>query len=150
MPTSNSLKRSIRLHCLRLAPGLMAVALMAGCYSARPSARSTPEACAALVQALNNQRSSFVARVKSIRSQHILVLDYDRQMIAALNKRRAELESTALLAMSVNDDVSGCSGEQLSDLRREAHEEMTSLQSFLTTFNRALKEDPAGVYIDLR
>jgi len=150
MATSIRLRSSVHLRWLRRAPGFLALAVLAGCSSPRQSSQSAPEACARLSQTLVDEKMAFVARVKAIRDQHLLVRDYDRQMIAALNQRRAALESTSLTELSVSEEIFGCSGEQLGDLRREAHEEMTSLQSFLSTFNRALREDTSEVYIDRR
>jgi len=148
MATSKPLKRTIRLRWLPSALAFLAVGSLAGCSSQHRSAQNTAEACAQLSKALTDQKVAFLSRVRYIRNQDLLVLDYDRQMIAALNERRAAIEATSLTELSVSDEVSGCSGETLGELQREAHEEMTSLQSFLNTFNRAVKVDPPGQYID--
>jgi len=71
-------------------------------------------------------------------------------MIALLDERRTAIRSTLLTDASADEGVSGCSGQQLEDLRREALQEMVRLQGFLVTFRRALREDPAGVFIDAR
>jgi hypothetical protein len=91
---------------------------------------------------------TFLERAKTIRDQHLLLQDYDRQMIAALTARRNEIEATSLMEMSVSDEIAGCSGKPLENLRWEAREEMSSLQSYLNEFQRALRSDPDGVFID--
>jgi hypothetical protein len=150
MTPSKRLKKSIRPRWLPVALGFVAFGYLTGCSTPSQPSQGTSEACAKLAETLTDQKIAFVARVKTIRDQHLLALDYDRQMIAALNQRRAAIESTELTELSVADEVSGCSGEPLGVLRRQAHEEMTSLQSFLVIFNRALKVDPAGAYIEQR
>lgn len=77
-----------------------------------------------------------------------MLQEYDRQMIAAINERRTALQTTKLTELSVSDDVDGCSGKELDDLRYRAQQEMANLRSYLSDFNRALKSDPDGVYID--
>jgi len=139
-------KTSFNLQCRAL--GFLVLAFLPGCSSPRQPPPRVTEACAALAKTVANQENAFVARVQAIRVQHILVQDYDRQMIAALNERRAALLSTALTEVSVNEDLSGCSGKPLADLRLQAKEEIARLQGFLNTFHRALKEDPEGVFID--
>jgi len=78
----------------------------------------------------------------------VVVQDYDRQMIAAITERRAALQATKLTELSVSDEVAGCSGKELDDLRYRAQRELANLRSYLSDFNRALKTDPDGVYID--
>ena len=78
----------------------------------------------------------------------MVVQDYDRQMIAAITERRAALQATKLTELSVSDEVAGCSGKELDDLRYRAQRELANLRSYLSDFNRALKTDPDGVYID--
>jgi hypothetical protein len=48
----------------------------------------------------------------------------------------------------VADEVAGCSGKQLDDLRYRAQQELANMRSYLNDFNRALKTDPDGVFID--
>jgi hypothetical protein len=131
-----------------LALAFLALGFLAGCSRPRPPSPGVPEACADLAKTMANQENAFVARVQAIRKQHILLQDYDRQMIAALEERRAALQSTALTGLSVKEDLAGCSGKALADLRLQAREEMMRLQDFLNTFHRALNKDPKGVFID--
>jgi hypothetical protein len=148
MATLDPLKRRLDPRCLRLELGLALVAFLAGCSShAKPSPHEA-QACAALAKALANQENDFVARVRAIREQHVLIQEYDRQMIAAIIERRTALQSTSLTEMSVSEEVAGCSGQPLDDLRRQAQQQMVDLKAFLSTFRRALKWDPQGVYID--
>jgi len=101
-----------------------------------------------LAQTIADQENTFVARAQLIRGQHILLQDYDRQMIALLTERRNSIESTVLTDASADEGVSGCFGQQLESLRVEAFQEMVLLQKHLNTFRRDLREDPAGVFID--
>lgn len=97
---------------------------------------------------MTDQEQDFVSRVQEIRAEHLFIRDYDRRMIAAISDRRAALQATKLTELSVTEEVGGCTGTQLDDLRSRAQQEMANLRDFLNDFNRALKTDPAGVYID--
>jgi hypothetical protein len=97
---------------------------------------------------MTDQEQAFVIRAQSIRSEHVVLQDYDRQMIAAIIDRRAALQATKLTELSVTEEVAGCSGKQLDDLRDRAQQELANLRDYLNDFNRALKTDPAGVFID--
>lgn len=130
--------------CLTIA---LAVILGACSSPSRESAANTA-ACSALSKSLTDQGQAFVARAQFIRAQHLLLQDYDRQMIDAITERRAALQATKLIELSVSDEVAGCSGKQLDDLRYRAQEEMANLRSYLNDFNRALKTDPDGIFID--
>jgi hypothetical protein len=121
---------------------------LAGCSGPRPETAANSAACSALSKNLTDREQAFVARAQAIRAEHVVLQDYDRQMIAAISDRRTELLATKLTELSVSDEVEGCSGKQLDDLRYRAREELANLRSYLDDFNRALKTDPAGVYID--
>jgi len=69
-------------------------------------------------------------------------------MIAMITDRRTALQATKLTELSVSDEISGCSGQPLDDLRHRAQQELANLRSYLNDFNRALKTDPDGVFID--
>jgi len=122
--------------------------LLVGCSSPIRDSAANAAACAALSKSLLDQEQAFVARAQTIRAQHVLIQDYDRQMIAVILERRTALQATKLTELSVSDDFAGCSGKQLDDLRHRAQQEMLNLRSYLADFNRALKTDPEGVYID--
>jgi hypothetical protein len=139
-----------RMRCAQFAIGLLVLASQCDCSRSRAQDRHVTEACGILAQSMADQESTFVARAQAIRRTHILLQDYDRQMIALLEERRTAIRSTLLTDSSADEGVSGCSGQQLEDLRREALQEMVRLQGFLVTFRRALREDPAGVFIDAR
>jgi hypothetical protein len=130
--------------------GLLVLVLASQCDCARPRAQTprVAEACAILTQSLADRENAFVARAQAIRGTHILLQDYDRQMMALIEERRAAIRSAVLTDSSADEGVSGCSGPQLEDLRKEALQEMNRLQAFLNTFRRALQDDPAGVFID--
>ena len=123
-------------------------ALLWACTAPRRDTVAIAAACDTLSKALTDQEQSFVTQAQSIRAEHVVLQDYDRQMISAITKRRAALQATKLTELSVSDDVAGCSGEQLEDLRSRAQAEMANLRDFLKDFNRALKNDPEGVFID--
>ena len=89
-----------------------------------------------------------MVKAQSIRRRHLLLQDYDRQMIAAIIDRRKALQDTKLTELSVSEEVGGCTGPQLEDLRYRAQQEMANLRDFLSDFNRALKTDPDGIFID--
>lgn len=135
---------------MQLAVGLLVLAAQCDCVRSHAKTQHVAEACGILAQSMANQESTFVARAQAIRGTHILLRDYDSQMIALLDERRAAIRSTLLTDSSADEGVAGCSGQQLEDLRKEALQEMNRLQSFLNTFRRALQEDPAGVFIDAR
>ena len=89
-----------------------------------------------------------MTQAQTIRTQHLLLQDYDRRMIDAINAQRKAILASRLTELSVSDELAGCSGPKLDDLRHRAQQEMSNLRGFLNDFNRALKTDPPGVYID--
>ena len=97
----------------------MSVALGA-CSSPKRDAAANTAACNALSKTLADQEQIFVTQAQTIRAEHVVL----------------------------TEEVAGCSGQQLEDLRRRAQEEMSNLRDYLKDFNRALKTDPDGVYID--
>ena len=123
---------------------------MCCCARSQAPVQQTAKACGILAQSLANQESAFVARVRAIRATHILLREYDRQMIALLSERRKTIESALLMGTPADLGVSGCSGQELKDLRLEAQNQMRQLQEFLDTFRQGLREDPEGVFIDER
>lgn len=136
--------RHLPLRCL----AVTLTAVLGGCSNPRPNTAASSAACSALATALTDQEHEFLNQAQSIRAQHLLLQDYDRQMISAITARRAALQATKLTELSVSDEVNGCYGQQLDDLRRRAQAEMSNLRSYLNDFNRALKSDPDGVFID--
>jgi hypothetical protein len=122
--------------------------LMPACSGSRRDAAANAAACRTLSKTLSDQQQLFVNRAQSIRAQHVLMQDYDREMISAITERRAALHATKLTELSVSDEVAGCSGQDLEDLRRRAQEDMANLRDYLRDFNLALKSDPSGVFID--
>jgi hypothetical protein len=145
--TLGQLKRSSHLQRPLAAIALLAV-ILAGCSGHRLGPHVESAACKELAKTVADQEQAFIAHVRAIRAQHILIQDYDRQMIAAITDRRAALQATKLTEVSVTEEIAGCSGQSLDDLRHRAQEEMVTLGAFLRDFNRALKSDPQGVYID--
>jgi hypothetical protein len=133
---------------MRSAVTLLALLLSGGCAGQRAVSPKIAHACADLSTRLATLETGFLTRAKTIRDQHLSLQEYDRQMIALLTQRRAEIAATSLTELSVSEEVSGCTGKPLEDLQLRAHEEMSSLQSYLNTFNRALKTDSDTVYID--
>ena len=107
-------------------------------------------ACSQLSQKLERQGDAFVTRLQQIRQGHIELREYDRQMIAALKSRREELAGALFKSDTWREGVAGCTGKPLADLKRTAADERQRLQGFLTTFEKALREDPPGEFIDSR
>ena len=136
------------MQLLRSALTLLALLLLGGCAGRQPVSPKVAHACADLSTRLAALETGFLTRAKTIRDQHLSLQEYDRQMIALLTERRAEIAATSLTELSVSDELAGCTGKPLEDLQLRAHEEMSSLQGYLNTFNRALKTDPDTVYID--
>jgi hypothetical protein len=122
--------------------------VLVGCYNPGPHKPAKAAACGALERSMADEEKSFVARARAIRAEHVLLQEYDRQMIAAITQRRAALQATGLAELSVTEEVGGCSGTRLDDLRYRAQQEMANLRDFLNDFNRALKTDPEGLFID--
>jgi len=145
--TLRQIKRSLHLRCLSTTLALLAV-ILTGCASPRQGSEVESAACKELEKTFANQEQAFVARVQAIRAQHVSLREYDRQMIAAMTERRTALQSTTLTEMSVTEEIAGCSGKPLEDLRRRAQQEIVNLRAFLNDFNRALKSDPEGLFID--
>ena len=137
-------------RCMPIALGLLVLASQCDCARSGAQTQYPTEACAVLAQSATNRENTFVARAQAIRKTHILLQDYDRQMIALIEEHRADLRSTVLTDSSADEGVAGCSGQPLKDLRLDALQEMNRLQSFLNTLRRALQEDPAGVFIDAK
>ena len=123
-------------------------AVLGACSSPRPDNAANSAACSDLSKVLTDQQQTLLVRAQKIRAEHILLLDYDRQMIAVINEGRAAVQATKLTELSVVDEVAGCSGQKLDDLRHRAQDEMSNLRDFLMSFNRALRNDPGGVFID--
>ena len=107
------LKRAFSLRCVQFATGLLVLGSLCGCTRSRAQPRQVTETCGTLARSMADQESTFVARAQAIREQHILLQDYDRQMIALLTERRKSIESMLLTAASTDEGASGCSGEQL-------------------------------------
>ena len=127
---------------------LLLAAALTGC-SKNPEAAEIPSPeCQALAKTVAEQEQQFVNRVKEIRSRHITLQEYDQQMIDAISARRDALQSTTLMAMSVTDEISGCRGKALDDMRRNAQRQIADYRVYITTFKNALRSDPANVYID--
>jgi hypothetical protein len=122
--------------------------LTLACSATKRDAAANAAACSALSKIVSDNEQLFVTQAQTIRAQHVMMQDYDREMISAITERRAALQATKLTELSVSDEVAGCSGKELDDLRRRAQEEMANLRDYLRDFNLALKSDPAGVYID--
>jgi hypothetical protein len=121
---------------------------LGACTGPKRSDAANSAACDALANTLAIQEQNFVTDAQTIRARHLLVLEYDRQMIAAITARRAAIQATKLTELSVSDEFAGCSGDRLDELRDRAQREMANLRAYLNDFNRALKTDPEGVFID--
>ena len=99
-----------RLRCAQFVIGLLVLASQCDCSRSRAQTQHATEACGILAQSMANQESTFVARAQAIRGTHILLRDYDSQMIALLEERRTAIRSTLLTDASADEGVAGCSG----------------------------------------
>ncbi len=137
---------------MRTLPAAYAVAALAiglgACSSPKRNDAANAAACNALSASLAIQEQTFVTQAQTIRAQHIDLQEYDRQMIAAIAARRTAIQATELTELSVSEEIAGCSGNRLDDLRSRAQQEMANLRDYLNDFNRALRSDPQGVFID--
>jgi hypothetical protein len=122
--------------------------VLGACSGPSRNAAANTAACNALAKSLTDQEQSFVTQAQAIRAKHVLLQDYDREMIDAIDARRRAIQATKLTELSVSDVVDGCSGPELDNLRYRAQVEMSNLRAYLNDFNRALKTDPAGIFID--
>jgi hypothetical protein len=128
---------------------LAALAVVLGaCSGPRRDTAENAAACSALAKILSDQEQGFVNQAQSIRARHVAIQEYDREMIDAIIERRKGIQQTKLTELSVSEEVSGCSGSRLDELRYRAQQEMANLRDFLNDFNRALKTDPSDVFID--
>jgi hypothetical protein len=148
MITPPSLQTKFSIPSALAALALLSFTSLCGCTRSHTQAQNVTQACEVLSRNIGNQENSFVIRVQTIRGQHILMREYDRQMIAVLEQRRAAIQAAVLTDASLEEGVAGCSGGQLETLRINALQEMTRLQGYLNTFKQGLQEDPAGVFID--
>ena len=137
----------VRTHPIAYLVATLAVVLVA-CLNPKRDDAANSAACNALANSLAIQAQTFVTQAQTIRAQHVSLQDYDREMIAAINTRRAAIQATKLTELSVSDEFAGCSGSRLDELRDRAQQEMANLRDYLNDFNRALKTDPQGVFID--
>jgi hypothetical protein len=96
---------------------------------------------------LDAAEDTFVERVKGIRKQHILVLDYDRQMIVALTEYRDKMWAVLYAEEAVSGGRLRCSGQPLADLRIDAAPKLERVQHFVGTFQQALRDDPPNTYV---
>lgn len=96
---------------------------------------------------LDKSEDAFVARVKEIRNRHILVVDYDQEMITALSAYRDRMRSI----LDADEAVSGtrwrCQGKPLAELKLDQEPKLERVQGYLLTFRKALLEDPKDVYV---
>ena len=150
MRARHTLKTKFSPRCGTAAIGILALVTLCGCARPARARQDVTRACGALAMTVENQENAFVAHVLAIRSQHILIKDYDRQMIVVLDDRRKEIQATLLTGTSADEGVSGCSGQPLEELRLNAMQEMSRLQSFINNFRHSIREDPEGVFIDSR
>jgi len=96
---------------------------------------------------LDKAEDAFVAQVKEIRNRHILVVDYDREMIAALTAYRDRMRNI----IDEDEAASGkrwhCTGKPLAELKLDQEPKLERVQGYLLTFRKALVEDPKDVYV---
>jgi hypothetical protein len=130
-----------------IASGLLC---LSGCAANHNASSHGTSGCKALAEHLQIETDKFTIRVSSIRGSHLQVRDYDQRIIDVLHDRSEELKNFLHSVREANDDFRGCSGKPLAEMRRSASEELFQIHRYLSTFQQALKEDPAGRFIDDR
>ncbi|HUA58531.1 MAG TPA: hypothetical protein VML19_07250 [Verrucomicrobiae bacterium] len=120
---------------------------LAGCSQTHLSTQEVAQACQQIQNQLDTADSDFVAHVREIRNEHILLIDYDRKMIGALtgyrNKVRAILDEQENGRGSIH-----CIGDQLTEVEHNESPRLRRVGSYLIDFERALKQDPPNAYVE--
>jgi hypothetical protein len=96
---------------------------------------------------LDKSEDAFIARVKEIRNRHILVVDYDQEMIAALSAYRDRMRRILDADESVTGTRWRCEGKPLAELKLDLQPKLDRVQGYLLTFRKALVEDPKDIYV---
>ena len=134
------------MHRLISAVPLLLAAGLAGCSGPRPPSQGELQACRESQKVLDAAEDKFIARVKELRREKIRMVDYDREMVAALTAYRDRIRAI------LDDDAANvgrchCAGEPLTDLKRDTGPRLVRVQHYLGTFQRALREDPPDAYV---
>ena len=126
---------------------LLLSAVLAGCSQPRLSTQEVAQACQQIQSQLDSADSDFVAHVREIRNEHILLIDYDRKMIEALTSYRNKVHTI------LDDQENGrgnihCSGNQLTEVEHNESARLRRVGLYLIDFERALKQDPPDAYVE--
>ena len=82
--TTTRLRSSDSVRYSGFAIGLLALVSAWGCASSQPPTRHVRESCSALAKSLTAQQNAFTDHLQAVRAEHILMQDYDREMIDLL------------------------------------------------------------------
>jgi hypothetical protein len=126
---------------------LLLAAGLGACHHPGPTPQAEAEACREAQKSLDRAEESFVARAREIRRQHILLVEYDRQMIAALTTYRDQIRATLDAGEAVGGTRWRCTGKPLANLKLDQQPKLQRVQGYLVTFERALQQDPPNVYV---
>jgi hypothetical protein len=124
---------------------LMAAGL-GGCAQPEPPAPIAARACQETQSKLDEADDVFVSRVRDIRTQHLLVLDYDHKMIEALTAYREKVR-TILDEEENSRGQYRCSGKLLADVKLGERPRLDKVASYLMDFQRALTQDSPNAYV---
>ncbi len=119
---------------------------LAGCSRTDSSPKEVAQACEQIQSQLDSADSDFVARVQQIRAEHILIVEYDRKMIAALRAYRDKVKRT----FEEQENGSGrlhCTGKLLADVELAESPRLQRVGHYLIDFERALSQDPPNQYL---
>jgi len=88
----------------------------------------------------------FTEHARVLREQRMLLVDYDRKMIAELTSYHDKIRTI------LDEDIPAsngchCTGKPLADLKHDTNAKLNSLRGFLSDFRKALRSDAPGVYI---
>jgi len=123
---------------------LVLAAGLAGCSRTEPSPAAVAKACEQIQTKLDAADEAFVNRVREIRSEHILLVDYDRKMIDALSAYRNQVR---VLLDQENSDGIACTGKPLAEVKLSENPRLNRVNSYLADFQQALKSDRPDVYV---
>jgi hypothetical protein len=126
---------------------VLGMAVSLGCSTPKPNPQGEAAACREVQKMLDKTEDALVNRVKEIRGRRILLVEYDREMIAALTAYRDGMRSI----LDGDEAVSGtrwhCAGKPLADLRLNQQPKLDRVQGYVLTFQKAVEQDPKDVYV---
>jgi hypothetical protein len=134
---------------LRLITAILLILMsagLAGCSRTEPPPADVARACEQIQTKLDAADAAFVAHVREIRTEHILLVDYDQKMIDALTAYRDKVRTMLEEEENANRPLH-CSGQMLTDVEQGERPRLDRVASYLMDFQRALHQDPQNAYM---